>query len=181
MNAAFANLVALARRYPQSAVCALITVVLGIASWFLWQQDQELSTVYLDRSKEGEAMLQVRVGGLTQRQELEAVREATRRIEDNLVIESNLAENAWYFYRIEEQTKARLTELHPINAPTTDASPNFKSIPYTIRVAGTYEQTAAFLLALETGERLVNIKSFNFARAANGMALDLSIEVLGKK
>ena len=181
MSPAISSFIVLVRRYPHSAICALITLILGSASWFLWVQDAELETVHRDRSKEGEAMLQVRVGGSTQRQELDAVREATRRIADNLVIETDLAENAWYFYRIEEQTKVRLSELHPISAPTTDASSLFKRIPYTIRVSGTYEQTAAFLLALETGERLVNITSFTFSRAANGMALDLNIEVLGKK
>lgn len=181
MNFEFANFASLVRRYPHSAFCALLILLLGGASWYLWGQDAELETIYRDRSKEGEAMLTVRVGGLTQRQELDAVREATRRIEDNLVIESNLAENAWYFYRIEEQTKVRLSELHPISSPTTDASSLFKRIPYTLRVTGTYAQTAAFLLALESGERLVNITSFNFARAASGMALDLNIEVLGKK
>ena len=181
MNPGISSFLALVRRYPQSAICALLTLLFGGASGFLWLQDKELELVHRDRSNEGEAMLTVRVGGSTQRQELDAVREATRRIAANLVIETNLAENAWYFYRIEEQTKVRLSELHPISSPTTDSSPLYKRIPYTLRVTGSYEQTAAFLLALESGERLVSIIGFNYARSANGLALNLNIEVLGKK
>lgn len=181
MNPDISSFVALVRRYPHSATCALLTLLLGGVSWYLWGEDKELERAHHDLAKAGEAMLTLRVGGSTQRQELDAVREATRRIEDNLVIETNLAENAWYFYRIEEQTKVRLSELHPISSPTTDSSPLYKRIPYTLRVTGSYEQTAAFLLALESGERLVSIIGFNYARSANGLALNLNIEVLGKK
>ncbi|MSU66365.1 MAG: hypothetical protein EXS38_09755 [Opitutus sp.] len=129
-------------------------------------------------------MLSLLVGGSTQRQELAAAHEIARRLDENLVVEENLAENLWYFYRLEEQTKARLPELHQLSSSPTDASPLFKRVPYTLRATGNYEQVASFLLALETGPRLVNITSFNFARTgANraGLALELSIELLGKK
>ena len=129
-------------------------------------------------------MLALLVGGSTQRAELEVVRETTRRIEENLVVEANLAENLWYFYKLEEQTKARLPELHQLSSPTTDKSPLYRRVPYSLRIAGSYEQVAAFLLALETGPRLVKITGFNYARAeavGSAMALDLNVELLGKK
>lgn len=181
MSAQLSSFVALLRRYPLSASCVILTLVLGVTAWFLHGQIGDLEVVHRERTKEGEAMLALLVGGSTQRQELAAVREAARRIEDNLVIESNLAENAWYFYRIEEQSKVRLSELHPLNSPTSDNSPFFKRIPYTLRVTGDYEKTAAFLLALESGPRLINIINFNFSRGASGLTLDMSIELLGKK
>jgi len=112
------------------------------------------------------------------------VREYPRRIEDNLVVEDNLAENLWYFYKLEEQTKARLPELRQLNAPPPDTGSLYKRVPYLLKVTGTYVQVSAFLYALETGPRLANITSFGFRRReANGsmIALDLSIELLGKK
>jgi Tfp pilus assembly protein PilO len=171
------------RRYPYSATCALLSILLGALAWFLWNQNHELEIARQEKNKEGEAMLALLVGGSTQRQELATVRETTRRIEDNLLLETNLAENYWYFYKLEEQTQARL-QVHQLSSPPGDTSPLFKRIPYTLRVSGTYEQVAAFLLGLETGPRLINITNFSYARrdaTGSNLALDLSIELLGKK
>jgi len=176
--------VSLLRRYPYCAACVVVTLLLAVAAWVVAGQNEELEIVRQDRAKEGEAMFALLVGGSTQREELAAVREAARRIEENLVIESNLAENAFYFYKFEEQTKARLPELHPLSSPTTDASPLYRRVPYTLRVSGTYEQVAAFLFAIETGPRLASITAFGFSRrdaGGTGIMLDLSLELLGKK
>lgn len=184
MNALAARFVALLRRYPYCVGCAVLVIALGGTSWYLWGRNQELEIARQERAKEGEAMLTLLVSGSTQRQELASAREVSRRIEDNLLIETNLAENLWYFYKLEEQTKARLPELHQLSSPQNDTSPLYKRIPFTLRVTGTYEQVAAFLLALETGPRLVNITSFSYARrdpGGNSLALDLAIELLGKK
>jgi Tfp pilus assembly protein PilO len=174
----------LLRRWPYCAASLVLTIGLLIGAWFLREKSHELEVIHRERAKEGEAMLSLLVGGSTQRQELATVREIARRIDDNLVVEANLAENLWYFYKLEEQTKARLPELHQMNSPSSDKSPLYRRVPYTLRVLGTYDQVAAFLLALETGPRLVKITAFSYARTdANGtnMSLDLSVELLGKK
>lgn len=184
MNPRLEPLVGLLRRQPYGAICTALTLLLGGAAWVFSGQNAELETVRQDRAKEGEAMFALLVGGTAQREELAAVREAARRIEENLVIESNLAENAFYFYKFEEQTKARLPELHPLSSPATDTSPLYRRVPYTLRVSGTYEQVAAFLFAIETGPRLATITAFGFSRrdpTGTGIMLDLSLELLGKK
>jgi len=203
MNPQLEQLVALMRRYPYCVVCAALTLALAVGSWFLWQDIDQLEVAHEERAKEGEAMLTLLVGGSIQRQELMAAHDAARRIEDNLAIEAELPENNQYFYNFEGRTKATLLDLNPLNAPAADSSRPFKRIPYTLRVAGEYEQVAAFLVALETGPRLVNITSFNFARrtagpgaassgptgsggagdaaSTSGVVLDLNLELLGKK
>lgn len=184
MSAGMSGLMTLVRRWPFCLVCVALTLASGIGWWLLRDRITELHTVHAQRTKEGEAMLALLVSGSTQRAELEVVRETTRRIEENLVVEANLAENLWYFYKLEEQTKARLPELHQLSSPTTDKSPLYRRVPYSLRIAGNYEQVAAFLLALETGPRLVKITGFNYARAealGSAMALDLNVELLGKK
>jgi Tfp pilus assembly protein PilO len=181
MNAA--GLIALFRRYPYCTVCAVLTLVLAGVSWYLWGQIQVYEVARQEKTKEGEAMLALLVGGSTQRQELASAREAARRIDDNLLIEANLSDNYWYFFKLEEQTKARL-EVHQLSSPQNDTSPLYKRIPFTLRIIGTYDQVAAYVLALETGPRLVNITNFSLARrdpGGNSLALDLSIELLGKK
>jgi Tfp pilus assembly protein PilO len=184
MNPQLEQFLQLLRRYPYCAACTLLTLALAGAAYYFSGQNTDLEVVRLDRAKEGEAMLALLVGGSTQRQELAAVREATRRIEDNLVVETNLAENAFYFYKFEEQTKARLPELHPLTSPASDTSALYRRVPYTLRVVGTYEQVSAFLFAIETGPRLANITAFGFSRRDTenvGVVLDLSLELLGKK
>ena len=183
MNAQLEPLLLLLRRYPFCAVCTAVTLLLAGTAWYLSGLNTDLEAVRVDRAKEGEAMLALLVGGSTQRQELAAVKEAARRIEENLVIDSNLAENAFYFYKFEEQTKARLPELHPLTSPASDSSPLYRRVPYTLRVVGTYEQVSAFLFAIETGPRLANITAFSFSRreSEGGVSLDLSLELLGKK
>jgi Tfp pilus assembly protein PilO len=185
MNARLAALNTLIRRYPYCAVCSVLIVIFAATAWFFAGQNEEFEVSRQDRAKEGEAMLTLLVGGSTQRQELAAVREAARRIEENLVIESNLPENAFYFYKFEEQSKAHLAELHPVSSPATDSSELFRRVPYTLRVTGTYEQVLNFLSAIESGPRLANITAFAFSRreatGSGGVSLDLSLELLGKK
>lgn len=172
------------RRWPWCVACGVATLVCGVGAWLLHDEIGVLEEVHRARSKEGEAMLSLLVGGSTVRTELAAVRETVRRIEENLVVEANLAENLWYFYKLEEQTKARLPELHQLSSPANDKSPLYRRVPYGLRVAGNYEQVASFLLALETGPRLVKITAFNYARSDPGgqaLSLDLSVELLGKR
>jgi hypothetical protein len=184
MNPQLAAFLALLRRYPFAAGAILIMLGCGAGAYFLSDDIDTQEAARLDRAKEGEAMLELLVGGSTQRQELNAVRDATRRIEENLIIESDLAGNQWYFYKIEEQTKTRLLELHPQSSPTTDGTTLYKRVPYSLRVSGTFEQVSAYLLALETGPRLANITSFVYSRRDRdtpAVVLDLSLELLGKK
>ena len=182
MNPQLAGALAALRRYPYSTACVLLTLLLGGAAWYLRGENEELAVTLADRTREGEAMLKLLVGGSTQRQELALVQEAVHRIDENLIVESNLAENTWYFYKFEEQARARLAELHQLNSPSTDASPLFCRVPYTLRVSGGFDQVAKFLHALETGPRLVKISAFSLTRAGNSaVTLDLNLEMLGKK
>lgn len=184
MNAAVARLQNLLVKQPYPAACLAFALLLGAVAWWLREQRGELEATRQERVRQGEAMLSLLVGGSLQRQELAIAREAARRIEENLLVESNLAENTWYFFKLEEQTRVRLPELHQLNSPAGDRSSLYKRIPYTLRVEGAYEQIAAFVRALESGPRLVNITNFGFTRrAADGsqLVLDLSIELLGRK
>jgi|SRR5882724_819924 len=173
----------LMRRHPFGAVCVVLSVVAAGVSWFLWQQVGELEAAHYVRSKEGESMLTTLVSGPLLRQELSMVRGYTRRIEDHLVTEDNRSENFSYFYAIEEQSKARITELRQLSAPPPDGGAQYKRIPYSVKVSGTFPQVAAFLQAVETGPRLSTITAFSFRRQAPSSALltlDLSVVLLGK-
>ncbi len=184
MSASVGDILDFVRRWPYCVACGALTVVLGAGSWYLHAESTRLEIVLRDRGKEGEAMLSQLIGGSTLRQELAEAKAVGKRIDENLVVEANLAENSGYFYQIEEQTKAHLPDFHQVSSPNTDKSTLFRRVPYGLRVTGTYEQVVSFLLALETGPRLVKITTFTLARldpAGRTVSLDLNIELLGKK
>jgi Tfp pilus assembly protein PilO len=175
--------IAAARRHLVSTLCAIVCILSAVASWFIHSNMKWLELEQKQLAQDGDLMIATLTTGPSVRQELAAARETTRRIEDNLVVEDNLAENLWYFYKIEQQTKARL-ELHQLNSIPSDSRALYKRIPYSVRVTGTYEQAGAFLYALETGPRLANITSMNIRRHEPGslvLELDINLELLGKK
>jgi Tfp pilus assembly protein PilO len=185
MSAALASLLQLARRWLYCTVCGILTVLFGAGTFYLWHikvPDKALSAQvsFQDRvTAEIKKNLEDRL-----KKELAAVREKTKEIEANLVDDADLAANLRYFYNLEEETKVRLPELHPVSSPPTDVSAHYRRVPYGLRVLGTYDQVAAFLLALETGKRLSRITTFSFARtdpSGQAVALDLNVELLGKK
>lgn len=184
MSGLLARLLDFVRRWPYSVTCGVLTVLLAGGAAYLHVEINRLESTLKSKSEEGETMLDKLVGSSTLRQELTEIRQVTRRIEENLVIETNLAVNLWYFYKLEEQTKAQLPELHQVSSPASDKSPHFRRVPYGLRVIGTYEHVAAFLLALETGPRLVKITTFSLSRtdpSGASVSLDLNVELLGKR
>ena len=173
------------QRHPFSVVCGGLALLSTMAAVYFWNEVGDLDELRAAREADGAAALEKMVSGPPLRQELAAVREATLRIEDNLVIEDNLAENLWYFYKLEDQTKVKLLDIHQLNTITPESGALYRRVPYSLTIAGTYAQTASFLRALETGSHLANITFFSFKRhEAEGpgvVTLDLNLELLGKK
>jgi Tfp pilus assembly protein PilO len=185
MNAAdIMEWIAVVRRHPLSVLCGIIFVVCGIISWLTYDDMKGLELERNQLSQDGDLMVATLITGPSVRTELETIREVTRRLDDNLVVEDNLAENLWYFYKIEQLSKAHLSELHQLNPLMPDSRSLYRRIPYSLTVTGTYEQTGAFLYAIETGPRLANIASVNFRRTepdSPSLRLEVNLELLGKK
>jgi Tfp pilus assembly protein PilO len=180
----FMQWIATARRHPLSALCAGICLICAGVCWYIYGNMKWLELEHRQLSQDGDLAVASMISGPSVRQELAASREATRRIEDNLVVEDNLAENLWYFYKIEQQTKVHIAELRSQNSLISNSRAYYRRVPFTLRVTGTYEQTAAFLYAIETGPRLANITSLSFRRtdpASVTVILEINVELLGKK
>jgi Tfp pilus assembly protein PilO len=176
--------IAVVRRHPLSVLCGIIFLVCGTLSWVIYDDMKGLELERNQLAQDGDLMVATLITGPSVRTELEMIREVTRRLDDNLVVEDNLAENLWYFYKIEQLSKAHLSELHQLNPLTPDSRSLYRRIPYSLTVSGTYEQTGAYLYAIETGPRLANITSVNFRRTEPGgpsLRLEINLELLGKK
>lgn len=185
MNVAdFMQWIATVRRHPLSALCAVVCIICAAISFYISGNMKWLELEHKQATQDGELAVASMISGPSVRQELSASREVTRRIEDNLVIEDNLAENLWYFYKMEQQTKVHIAELLPVNSIVSDTRSLYRRVPFTIRVTGTYDQTAAFLHAIETGPRLSNVTYLSYRRsdlASANVILEMNVELLGKK
>jgi hypothetical protein len=180
----FMQWIATLRRHPLSALCGSICVLCMICCWFIYGNMKWLEIEHKQVLQDGDLDLASMISGPSVRQERMAALEVTHRIEDNLVIEDNLAENLWYFYKIEQQTKAHIAELRPLNSLISDSKAYYRLVPFSVRVTGTYEQTGGFLYAIETGPRLSYITSLSYRRADPGstqVILEFNVELLGKK
>jgi Tfp pilus assembly protein PilO len=177
------DLLFLARQYRFCAACAVLTIVLIFTSIGLGVWSRSLNLTHHKRQTEGEAVLANLASGPQVQQELATAREITRRIDGNLVVETDLPENYEYFSRIEERSKARLEELRPITAPAQNHGQLFKRVPFTLKISGSYAEVAAFLHGVETGPRLANITYFNFRRRSMGspvIIMEFNLDLLGK-
>jgi Tfp pilus assembly protein PilO len=166
------------RRYLFGAVSIIVGVVCLIAAGYLWYERDELENRLRERTEEGQAMLATVMAGPILREELAAVRQATRRIDDNLVIETNLSENLWYFYKFEERTKIHLEDLHQLNIPAIDNDSPYKLVSYSLRGTGTYAQIMAFLQNVEAGPRLMILRSFSLTRATSATATPTDLDAI---
>ncbi|HEY5227041.1 MAG TPA: type 4a pilus biogenesis protein PilO [Opitutaceae bacterium] len=185
MNAAdFMQWIATARKNPLSTLCATVCLICLGVCWYVYTNMKWLDLEHKQLLQDADLQMTTMISGPSVRQERLAALEVTRRIEDNLVIEDNLAENLWYFYKVEQQTKVHIAELRPANSVVSDSRALYKRVPFSIRITGTYEQTGAFLYAIETGPRLAYITSLSYRRAEPGgtaVILEMSVELLGKK
>ena len=180
----FMQWIAIARRNPISVACAVVCLFCGLVCWYVASNMKWLDLEHKQLMQDSDLAQASLISGPSVKQERLAALVVTRQIEDNLVIEDNLAENLQYFYKIEDRTKCHMLELRPLNSTIPDSRSLFRRVPFSIRVTGTYEQVVGFLYGIETGPRLANITSLSVRRrepASLTVVLDMNVEQLGKK
>ena len=180
----FSPLARITMRYPFCASCVGLAVVLLAANVWLRLNVVRLTTLQQDHARDGDAMLKMIARGAQLRAELTAVRAAARRITDNLVVEKNIPENFWYFYKIEQDTQAKLVELQqrPALLQDTGAPTSYKRVPYSLKFVGTFPAVISALQRLESGPRLGRIDAFRMQRrdpTSENVVLQIDFELLG--
>jgi Tfp pilus assembly protein PilO len=174
----------LALRYPFGAVGLILSLLLiGVSVWLQFDS-RALETRQQNRAHEGDNMLKFIARGSQLRAELTTVRAATQRITESLVVEKNIPENFWYFYKIEQDTQVKLTELQQRPTPLQEAGTpaTYKRVPYSLKLTGTFRAVIAYLQRLESGSRFGRIYSFQLQRqdpTTSNVVLQLDLELLG--
>jgi Tfp pilus assembly protein PilO len=182
MNPRLRQFFSLAREYKFVTACIVVIVAGGIASYFCYSTLTRLERQQALARDEGMAVLRTLATANTLRADRAYIDEAVKDIEGNLVTEDNLADNVGYFYKIEEQTHAHVSELRQQPAPAPGVESRYKLVPVSFSVTGNFSQVTAFLNQVERGPRLMKITGFTFRRKqANGdqITIDLNLEMLG--
>lgn len=175
-----------ALRYPFGASCLLLSILLAGANLWLYYDNLDLEVRQQARAQEGGKMLKSIGRGSQLRIELTATRAATQRVAESLVVEKNTPDNYWYFYKIEQDTGAKLTELqqHAASLPDTGAAVSYKRVPYSLKLAGSFHSMMAYLHQVEAGPRFARINSFQLQRqdpVTSNVVLQLDLELLGAR
>ncbi|MDB6113965.1 MAG: hypothetical protein JWQ62_910 [Lacunisphaera sp.] len=191
MIAVLQQFLAFARRNPLMVASVTVILVMGSASYYLWQRQQALTSEHDDIRRNGDDMLQSLTSHSRITAEINTVTQALDFIDRNLINEGDLAENLGYFYQIETASRLRLAALNQLSSqPQPEGSP-YKPVPFTLRATGTYRQIMRLIHELETGPRQLRIRTYALTETGGGAAdplapasdivsLDLTVEVLAR-
>lgn len=187
MSAFLQQMLGFFRRHPFVIICGAVSILLWVANYFIWQRQQELAASHQTLQRSGEDMLQSLTNHGRITAELATVKEALAYIEQNLIHEGDLPENMGYFYQLETTSRIRLQALNQLSSMPPPPEQPFRTVPFTLRTAGSYRQVLRFLRELETGPRLYKVQTYSLAQGAppidsateaGAVTLDITIEVL---
>ncbi len=175
----------LARRSPLAVISIILILLVGTGDYFfLYKRRNEFAERYERTRQDGETILLSLNGQPRLSAQATTVEEALAYIDKNLAVESDLAGNLDYFYQIEKSAKVHLISLSQLSSQPSTEEEAYHSIPFSLRLSGAYPQVLDYLHQLETGPRLLRVKNYRFSQAesaaADGLALDLTVEVLGR-
>ena len=168
-------------RHRFNTVCVVVMLIGVVVAAGYLRGLSALQAEYDAVSLEGQGTLDVRKSGPTLREELAYVKEAVRLIDENLFDEYNRPENYEYFRDIAFAVRAVLADCQQLNA--LPVAGEYKCVPFTLRVTGTYQQLHAFIYGVETGPRLSNVLSFTLRRipgSDNNLTLQMNVELLAR-
>jgi Tfp pilus assembly protein PilO len=171
------------RRNSVMVVSIAVILLMGSASFFLWHRQGQLTEQHDEARRTGEDMLQALTSHARVTAEIASVSQALDFIDKNLVNEGDLAENLGYFYQIESAAHIRFTGLNQLSSQPGPADSPYKAVPFALRSTGTYRQMLRLLHELETGPRLLRVRTFTFTAAEGDqdvVTMELNVELLAR-
>jgi Tfp pilus assembly protein PilO len=161
----------------------VLAVLLGAANYFLWQERQQAAQEHEQVRRKGEAMLRSLGSRARINTDLAALKEALDIIELNLLDEQSMEVNLGYFYKLEKPARVRLVRLNQLAAPVSAKKSAFKALPFSMQISGSYRNVMSYVRALETGPRIVRVRTSSFEKNTNDnseLLAELTVEVLAK-
>ncbi len=183
MKERFQQFLDFTRRNPIIVASLSIIVLMGTASYFLWQRQHVLNANHEEVRRTGVDMMDSLTGQARISSELATVTAAVDFIDRNLINEADLAENLGYFYQIEANARLRFSQLNQLSSQPQPEGSQFKPVPFALRATGSYRQVMRLLHELETGPRLARIRTFTFSQAegdTESVTMELTLDLLAR-
>lgn len=184
MKARFQQFLEFTRLNPVIVASVAVILVFGSASYYLWHRQHALYTSHEEVRRSGEDMLQSLTGQARVATEMATVSSALAFIDRNLINEADLADNLGYFYSIESAARIRFSQLNQLSSQPQPDGSQFKPVPFTLRATGSYRQIMRLLHELETGPRLLRIRTYTLSQAEGGaddaISLELTVDLLAR-
>jgi Tfp pilus assembly protein PilO len=171
------------RRRTYGSAFVLLFVLLLAVNYLLWQERAAADVRHEKARQKGDQMLHALAAYPRITADLAAVDDALQVIDRSLLTERTLEVNLGYFYQMEVLSRVRLRQLNQLVVPPSPEGNPFKAIPFSLQATGTYPQLVGFLRNLETGPRLMRIRSYSLERGeakTGNMRLELVAECLGR-
>lgn len=174
----------LLRRHPVGVICGLLCLPLAGLAWFLHADLAAIEARHQEAAETGATTLAAIGGARSLRAQTAETRAAAAEIDRHLIDAADIADNYNYFYEIEDRLRLRLSDLRQLAPTSPPAGSAYRTVPFSLRVTGPYEQVAAWIHAIETGPRLGRIRDFNVERndaAGRTATALLTVELLAKR
>ncbi len=181
MSILLAQLRATMRQHPWVTACLVVAVLAGAANYPLWQRRQRIIREHETVRRQGETMLDALADRIRINADLATVREAQDIVDRNLVSEDTMEVNLGYFYRLEKVNRVRLQRIDQMAAAPVSPGAQFKTVPVSLQLTGTYRNTLAFMRDLETGPRILRLRSYRLERqdpTGTDLVASLSVDLL---
>lgn len=183
MSVLWAQFRAVLRLHPVIAGSLLLALLAGAANYPLWQRREVATREHEAVRRQGETML----AALTDRGRINAdvalLTDAGEWIDRNLASEEGMEANLGYFYRLEKVNKVRLIRLDQLAAPLPEENSPFKTVPVSLQISGSYRNALGFLRDLESGPRILRLRSYRLERTdpgGNEVGLFLTLDLLAQ-
>ena len=183
MNSSRLSFFAAGRSRLVVTVSIVVLVIAAGVNYYLWQDRMKAAPQHEEVRRKGEFILRSLANRARIDSEHAALEAALSHIEPNVLDEDSMEVNLGYFYRLEKPSRVRLVRLHQLASLPPPPRSHFKALPFSMQVTGSYRNALSFLRALETGPRLIRIRSCTFERSPtdpNAVILDLTVDALAK-
>lgn len=171
-----------------AVVCVLISIGVGLALYLRSDLLPEAEKKFGEDAEKA-ALLAANIQNMEQLKEQHgSIVASNQKMVDRMIRVGQLAENLQYFYRIESDTNAKLTDLrqNPWYPPGRGASKTvYKVVSFNVTAQGTYSQLMDMLRRVESGEHYCRVTSFGMRPTGDirgsAITMNLSLELLASQ
>lgn len=180
------ELFAFLRKNVVAVACVVASLVIGLVIYLRSDLLPEAEKVFAQNSQKA-ALLAANIEDSEQLKEQHAALvTSNEKISDRMIRVGQLAENLQYFYRLESDTGAKLTDLRQVPLqPALKTAPKtvFTPVGFAVTAQGTFLQLMDLLRRLEGGEHYCRVLTCsihpNQELRGGALSMALSLELLG--